>query len=69
MTVNYTFLTEDEAINLYDEMIDEGGPVTVSGMEFVASRALKLLDPIAYRTGFSDFADLLIQDGHEIEGY
>ena len=69
MTVNYTFLTEDEAIDLYDEMIDEGGPVTVAGIDFVPSRALKLLDPIAYRTGFSDYADMLIQDGYEIEGY
>jgi hypothetical protein len=69
MTVNDTFLTEDEAIDLYDNMIDEGGPVIVSGMEFVASHALKLLDPIAYRTGFSDFADMLVDDGYEIEGY
>lgn len=64
-----TFLTEDEAISLYDEMIDEGGPVTVAGIDFVASRALRLLDPIAYRVGFSDYADALIQDGFEIEGY
>jgi hypothetical protein len=69
MTVNDTFLTEDEAIDLYDSMIDEGGPVVVAGMEFVASHALKLLDPIAYRVGFSDYTDALIQDGYEIEGY
>lgn len=69
MAMNDTFLTEDEAIDLYDSMIDEGGTVTVAGIEFVASRSLRLLDPIAYREGFSDFADALIQDGYEIEGY
>ena len=63
------FITEEEAEAMYDSMIDEGGPVTVAGIDFVPSRALKLLDPIAYRTGFSDYADMLIQDGYEIEGY
>jgi hypothetical protein len=63
------FITEDQAIEMYDNMIDDDGPVTVAGIEFVPSRALKLLDPIAYRTGFSDFADMLVDDGYEIEGY
>jgi hypothetical protein len=62
-------ITEAQAYDMYNDFIDEGGPVIVHGMEFEASRALKALDPIAYRVGFSDYTDLLEQDGYEIAGY
>jgi len=63
------FLTEDEAISLYDEMIDEGGPIVVQGINFVPSIALRRLDPIAYREGFNQYVDFLIEAGYEVEGY
>ena len=50
--------------DLYDEMIDEcHDEVTrICGMEFNSSRALRELDPVAYRCGFADWTDS-IEDG------
>lgn len=51
-------LTEYDALEQYDEFLDEVyGTVTIAGMEYQTSRALKELDPIAYRTGFNDWCD------------
>jgi len=61
-------LTKDQLINDYDELLDSEGTVTVAGCEFYPSKILKELDPIAYRTGFSDYLDSLMQDGTYIEG-
>ena len=44
--------TDDE----YDEMLDEVyGDVEICGMTYSSSRALKLLDPVAYRCAKNDF--------------
>ena len=52
----------------YDEMLDECyEPVTVTGMEYQTSRALRELDPIAYRCGFNDWLDAEMQEGNVIE--
>jgi hypothetical protein len=48
----------------YDEMIDECTPmVKVGNLEYLPSRVLKELDPIAYRCGLNDYLDSLAQDG------
>lgn len=63
-------LAEHEAYDMYDDMLDDAyGTVTIAGMEYDTSRALKECDPIAYRVGFSDYADSLAQDGTPVEGY
>lgn len=43
----------------YDDFIDEvyGETVTIAGYEYSTSRALKGLDPIAYRCGYADWLD------------
>ena len=46
----------------YHEALDEGGPVTIGGLEFWPSRILKELDPIAYRCGLIDYTDSLSED-------
>lgn len=50
--------TMSEAIEAYDEYLNEihAWPF-VLGQEFAPSDVLRELDPIAYRTGFHDWAD------------
>jgi hypothetical protein len=42
-------------------------PAMIAGMEYQASRALREVDPIAYRCGFNDWVDAELQDGNLIE--
>jgi hypothetical protein len=49
------FITEAEATDLYDEMLDELHPDQVGNL--LASRILRELDPIAYYCGLSDWLD------------
>ena len=61
-------MTESEALDQYNEMLDDCyPPVNVCGYEYDPSRALKELDPIAYRVGFSDYCSSLEADGYKIE--
>ena len=63
-------LEEWEALKLYDDMLDECYPTyNINGMEFFASDILKECDPIAYRVGFSEYADTLAEEGTPVEGY
>lgn len=62
-------ITEGMLTEMYDEMLDEHGEVRIGTLTYSASEVLKAVDPIAYRTGLSDYADSLIQDGYEVEGY
>ncbi len=49
-------MTEYEIEESYDMMLDDAyGTVTIAGLNFDTSRALKELDPIAYRVGMSDY--------------
>ena len=55
---------------MYDEMLDEtNSEIKIAGMTYSPSQVLKEVDPIAYRVGKSDYADFLIRDGYEVEGY
>jgi len=49
--------TMEEALEMYEQMLDESGPVIVGGIEFSPSAILKEMDPIAYDTGFNDYMD------------
>ena len=54
-----------EIYDAYDEMIDDCTPmVKVGSLEYLPSRVLKEVDPIAYRCGLNDYLDSLAQDGH-----
>jgi len=65
-----TMLTEEEAYEMYDEMLDQCyEPYNMSGMIYMPSDILKECDPIAYRVGFSDYVDTLAQDGTPVEGW
>ena len=51
----YTYISESDAYQQYDEMIDELYPNQVGNI--LASRILSELDPIAYSCGFDDWLD------------
>jgi len=63
-------LTEEEGMERYDAMLDQCyEPYNMSGMIYMPSDILKECDPIAYRVGFSDYADSLAEDGTPVEGW
>lgn len=65
----YELISEDEATERYDEMLDEMEWCRVGTMEFAPSRVLQACDPIAYNCGFSDYTDSLIYDKILVEGF
>jgi hypothetical protein len=53
-----TFINEHEALEQYDEMLDECyEEVRLGGLTFSPSRVLKKMDPVAYRCWFNDWMD------------
>lgn len=61
-------ISEEEAEERYDDWLDCEGTVKVGGLEFYPSNILEKCDPIAYRCGFSDFTDVLLDDHILVEG-
>lgn len=58
-------MKEYEALQQYDEYLDDVYPdITVAGLTWTTSYTIKNVDPIAYRTGFSDWCD---SEGIEVE--
>ena len=52
------FIEEYEATERYNDMIDECNPiVSIFGMEYLPSRVLEEIDPIAYNCGLADYLD------------
>ena len=49
--------TMEEAYELYDQMLDESGPVVIAGLDFYPSDILREMDQIAYDTNFNDYMD------------
>jgi len=50
--------------NEYRELLNElYGPVKVAGLEFEAAEVLEKLDPVAFRQGYLDYLDSLVEDG------
>ena len=62
-------LTEKEAYEMYDECLDEEGPIRIGSLSYDPSDVLKNVDPTAYECGFTDYIDSLIRDGYIIEGF
>lgn len=66
-------MTEEEALALYDEMLDEyatmeNGLVKIGNIQLNVSAAdlLKKYDPIAYNCGFADWLD---SEDFDVEGF
>lgn len=63
-----TPLTEEDAHDLYDDMLDEVTPdIEIGYLSWTASRVLQEMDPIAYRCGFNDYESAQIEDGQWFE--
>lgn len=49
---------------MYDDFLDEVYPeCPIAGLNYSTSKALKEVDPTAYRCGFSDWLDAQCSDG------
>jgi hypothetical protein len=63
-------LTEEQAYEAYEEMLDEVyETVRIGDLEFDPSAVLKQCDPIAYHLGFADYVNSLMEDGEKVEGW
>ena len=63
-------ISEHEAYERYDEMLDEGHEgFRVGGVWRDYSHVLKSVDPIMYRCGFNDYTSHLEEDHTYVEGY
>ena len=52
-----TPFTEADLHSKFDDSIDEEGSVSIYGIEFIRSRILHEMDPIAYDQAFADWVD------------
>jgi len=67
-TQGHQMISEREAYERYDEMIDECyGDIKILGLAYRHSDVLKDFDAIAYRCGFSDYAASLEEDNIFVE--
>jgi len=55
-------ITEEEAYEIYNDMLDECYPIKIGYINIRTSKALEHDDPIAYRTGFNDYLDIINED-------
>lgn len=63
-------MSDMEMDQAYREMLDETyGTVKIAGLEYSTSDALKAVDPVAYRCGFSDWEDSLDEITEIAGGY
>lgn len=62
------WVTWDDARESFDDLLDECGPVMVAGLEYMPSRVLREVDPIAYRCGLIDYIDSEGVDSDTLEG-
>lgn len=46
-----------EAVERFDDLLDCGDMVTIGTLEYLPSRVLREVDPIAYRCGLIDYID------------
>lgn len=60
----YQEVSEYELQSMYDDMLDGvSETIQVFGLTYDPSHVLKELDPVAYRNGFNDYIDSMMQDG------
>jgi hypothetical protein len=65
----FEIISESDAEELYDDMLNDMEWCSVGTMEFAPSRVLQALDPVAYNCGFSDFCDSLAENHQLVEGF
>lgn len=53
---------EDDLGDLYEDMLEEMGPVLIGGLSYSHAEAFKTIDPIAYRCGMLDYQSALEWD-------
>ena len=71
VTVDGDLRTEGELEDEFADQLDDcWEPVSVCGYEYGAGRALRQLDPVAFRCGFLDWLDAQQSDGElrSVEG-
>ena len=69
-TQGYQVISEREAYERYDDMIDECyGDIKILDLAYAHSDVLKDFDAIAYRCGFNDYTSHLEEDDIYVEGY
>lgn len=56
-------LDDYDIATAYDDYLDDLGDVEVAGLTYNTSRVLRAVDPIAYRVGKRDYADMMLTDG------
>lgn len=61
----WEILDEDDLKLAFDEFIDEDNDVTICGLEYSAAKTLAVIDPVAYRTGFTDWVDDFIRSSDD----
>lgn len=63
-------LSEQELADAFDDFLNENyGSFEMNGFHFWASNIMKMTDPIMYRVSLTDYANMLIEDGYQIDGY
>jgi hypothetical protein len=55
-------ITEEQAIEQFEELLNEGGDVVCGSMAFEPARVLRELDPVAYHQDFQNFCDAMGYD-------
>jgi hypothetical protein len=59
-------MTELELEERWDEMLDDSQElIKIGNMSYLPSQVLKAVDPIAYRIGKYEFADLYLEDNED----
>ena len=61
-------ITESQAREQFDDMLNEEGTVTIAGVTFDRSQILQDMDPIAYDTEFANYCDAMGYDFDEDDG-
>tara|TARA_R110000751_G_scaffold25755_3_gene69516 strand:- start:1547 stop:1795 length:249 start_codon:yes stop_codon:yes gene_type:complete len=54
--------SDEDIKDMYNESLDEMGDVKIGNLRFSPSEIVKVLDPIAYRTGLNEYEDMLMED-------
>lgn len=54
-------LTQDQALEMYKEMLDDNYPYKIGYLSYNGSDVFKSVDPIAFRVGFTEYVDSLLE--------
>jgi hypothetical protein len=56
------FMSWEEAEAGFRDALDCDGTIKIGSLEYLPSYVLEAVDPIAYRIGLSEYADMLSED-------